>query len=155
MIEYIEYVDGFKYQLAKDYSCKTPITGTRIDDDYFILEEDGSLLVKKGYAWDGASGPTFDTKSSMRPSMVHDVFCQAMRDGRLSYERWQDKVNEFFEQQCKEDGMWGWRASLWHSAVEFADAGNPNQGPDRKIKFAPRDFDENNENAQEGGFHGP
>lgn len=133
----IVYVEGFKYQLAADYVCETPITGVEIEDDYFTLKENGYLRVKKGYAWDGASGPTFDTKSSMRASMVHDVFCQAMRDKRLSYERWQDTVNEFFEKQCIEDGMWEWRASLWHSAVEFADAGNPDQGPDRVPMVAP------------------
>ena len=133
----MKYVEGFKYQLAETYIVQTPITGSRIDDDYFTLQEDGTLIVNKGYAWDGASGPTFDSRSSMRPSLVHDVFCQAMRDGRLSYEQWQDKVNDLFEQMCREDGMWGWRASLWHSAVELADCGNPEQGPDRIVKEAP------------------
>lgn len=133
----IKYIAGFKYQLAETYTLHTPIVGEVINDDYFTLEEDGILTVKKGYAWDGASGPTFDSKSSMRPSLIHDVFCQAMRDGRLDYERWQDTVNEFFKQMCIEDGMWRVRANLWHSAVEFADAGNPNQGPDRAIEEAP------------------
>jgi hypothetical protein len=32
---------------------------------------------------------------------------------------------------------WRWRAGLWHSAVEFADAGNPDQGKDREILEAP------------------
>lgn len=133
----IKYIDGFKYQLAEEYSLLTPIKGVIIEDPYFTLEEDGTLTIRQGYAWDGASGPTFDSKSSMRPSMVHDVFCQAMRDGRLDYNRWQDTVNELFRQMCLEDGMWGWRAALWHSAVELADAGNPKQGPDRQIKTAP------------------
>ena len=71
--------------------------------------------VKQGYAWDGASGPTFDTKSSMRPSLVHDAFCQMMRSRLIDYDKWQDKVNDFFKQQCKEDGMWGIRASIWYA----------------------------------------
>jgi hypothetical protein len=133
----IYFVEGFKYQLAQSYSVDTPIKGVRIEDDYFDLEESGRLTIHKGYAWDGASGPTFDTKSSMRPSLVHDVFCQAMRDGRLDFDKWQDQVNELFKQMCIEDGMWRVRANLWHSAVEFADAGNPNQGPERKVLTAP------------------
>jgi len=133
----IVYCDGFKYQLLENYSCKTPVTGTEIVDREFHLHEDGLLEIYAGFAWDGASGPTFDTKSSMRPSLVHDVFCVCMRDGRLSYSDWQDTVNEFFRVQCIEDGMWEWRANLWHAAVEFADAGNPNQGPDRKKLKAP------------------
>ena len=133
----IKYWKGPKYQLAETYICQTPIVGERIEDDFFTLQEDGTLVVNKGFAWDGASGPTFDSRSSMRPSLIHDVFCVAMRDGRLSYEKWQDKVNALFKDQCIEDGMWVWRAGLWHSAVEFADAGNPEQGPDREIKESP------------------
>lgn len=133
----IKYVDGFKYQLAQDYLISTPIVGTVIVDDYFTLNMNGDLIIYRGYAWDGASGPTFDTASSMRASLVHDVFCQVMRDNRLSYEKWQNKVNDLFEKMCIEDGMWAWRAKLWHAAVEFADAGNPSQGPDRLIKEAP------------------
>jgi hypothetical protein len=133
----IIYCDGFKYQLREAYSCVTPIVGVEIMDREFYLQEDGTLTIFPGFAWDGASGPTFDSKSSMRASLVHDVFCVCMRDGRLDYEKYQDTVNSFFEQQCLEDGMWAWRAHLWHAAVEFADAGNPNQGPDRKVLKAP------------------
>ena len=133
----IQYVEGFKYQLARDFAIQTPIIGEVVEDDFFHLSEDGLLQVKKGYAWDGASGPTFDTKSSMKASMVHDVFCVAMRDHRLSYDKWQDKVNAFFRQMCIDAGMWEWRAKLWHAAVEFADAGNPRQGPDREVLTAP------------------
>lgn len=133
----IKYVNGFKYQLAQDYLISTPIVGTVIVDDYFTLNMNGDLIIYRGYAWDGASGPTFDTASSMRASLVHDVFCQVMRDKRLSYEKWQNEVNDLFEKMCIDDGMWAWRAKLWHAAVEFADAGNPTQGPDRSIKEAP------------------
>ena len=133
----IKYWEGCKYQLAETYIVSTPIIGERVEDDFFTLQEDGTLIVYKGFSWDGASGPTFDTASSMRPSLVHDCFCIAMRNGKLSYEKWQDKVNDLFRDQCIEDGMWRWRANLWHSAVEFADAGNPDQGADREVLEAP------------------
>ena len=133
----IKYREGYKYQLAEDELTKTPITGNYIDHKFFTLYENGDLLAKEGYAWDGASGPTFDTKSSMRASLVHDIFCQMMETKQLSYDIWQDTVNIFFKQMCIEDGMWKIRAHLWYKAVEFADAGNPNQGPDDKILEAP------------------
>lgn len=133
----IKYSEGYKYQLEELYACSTTIVGELIEDDLFTLYPTGLLVIRKGFAWDGASGPTFDTKNSMRASLVHDVFCVCMRDGRLSYERWQDTVNELFRLQCIESGMWRWRANLWHAAVEFADAGNPDQGPDRETKEAP------------------
>lgn len=132
----IFYREGYKYQLAQEYSLQTPIKGTHIEDEYFLLLDDGLLTIRKGYAWDGASGPTIDTKSSMRASLVHDVFCQVMRDKRLAF-IWQNHVNRLFYTHCVEDGMWKWRAAMWHLAVEFADAGNPKQGPDRNLLTAP------------------
>ena len=134
----IKYRAGYKYQLAESYSCMTPIKPDKaVREEFFTLSKNGKLWIKKGYAWDGASGPTFDTKSSMRPSLVHDAFCQMMRSRLIDYDKWQDTVNEFFKQQCIEDGMWAWRAALWYRAVELADAGDPNQGPDGEILEAP------------------
>jgi hypothetical protein len=133
----LRYIEGTKYQVAEDFIVLTPITGEAITDDWFVLAPNGALLVRKGFGWDGASGPTFDSQSSMSASLVHDVFCLCMRDGRLSYNKWQDAVNQFFEDMCRQAGMWGWRAKLWHTGVELGDAGNPKQGPDRKVLEAP------------------
>jgi len=133
----VKYIQGMKYQLVEDYSVMTPVTGVSIADRYFELRADGMLVVFTGFGWDGASGPTFDTASSMTASMVHDVFCICMRDGRLSYDRWQDTINEFFKTMCVNAGMWPMRAAVWHAGVEFGDAGNPNAGPDRPVLFAP------------------
>jgi hypothetical protein len=60
-----------------------------------------------------------------------------MRDGRIDYKQWQDTINKFFKEMCIKDGMPEWRAKLWYWGVEFGDAGNPKQGPDRKIHVAP------------------
>lgn len=133
----IAYVRGMKYQLVDEYSILTPIRGTTIIHDYFVLREDGLLTIRRGYAWNGASGPTYDSKSSMRGSLVHDVFCQAMRLKLLDF-KYAPVVHEFFRQICIEDGMWHVRAAVWHKAVVFADGGNPEQGPDRPVLYAPR-----------------
>jgi hypothetical protein len=127
------YSEGYKYQLEKEFKKQTPITGSYVNDFYFLLEPSGMLTVSRGYAWDGASGPTWDTSSSMAASLVHDVFCQMERDGRLDYVKWHKVVNEFFVEMCREDGMWAARANLWGAAVEFANAGDPAQGPDRTV----------------------
>lgn len=134
----IYYRAGYKYQLAESYSVQTPIKpDAPVKHEYFTLAKTGKLWIKKGYAWDGASGPTFDTKSSMRPSLVHDVFCQMMRSRLLDFDLWQDKVNELFKQHCIEDGMGGFRAGYWHAAVEFANAGHPDQGESNPVQEAP------------------
>lgn len=131
------YSKGYKYQVEKPFTQQTPIIGVEIEDYYFKLEPSGLLTVKRGYAWDGASGPTWDTPSSMAASLVHDVFCQLERDCRLDYATWHEKINEFFGDMCKEAGMWAARASVWQAAVNFADAGDPAQGPDREVLVAP------------------
>ena len=47
-----------------------------------VNEEDGSyLLIKDGYAWDGASGPTIDTKNTQTASLVHDGLWQLIAAG--------------------------------------------------------------------------
>lgn len=132
----IRYIKGMKYTLSESYMVQTPILGFSIIDPWFQLFPDGQLLILAGFAWDGPSGPTFDTKDSLRASLVHDVFCIAMRDGRIGFEH-QDAINEFFRTMCIEDGMPEWRAKIWHLGVEIGDAGNPDQGPDRLVLEAP------------------
>lgn len=132
----IEYREGYKYQLAKSYTLFTPIKDHEVVDEFFQLNAAGILTIRSGYAWDGASGPTFDTAASMSPSLVHDVFCQMMRNKQLPFEL-QDAINKFFYELCVKAGMWKWRAWLWYKAVEAADCGNPDQGPDRITLSAP------------------
>ena len=38
----------------------------------------GHIIVRKGYCWDGPSGPTLDTEDAMRASMFHDVLYQSI-----------------------------------------------------------------------------
>ena len=44
------------------------------------LNESGCLQIAAGYAWDGASGPTIDTRNSMIASLVHDALYQLIRE---------------------------------------------------------------------------
>lgn len=134
--EQIQYSSGYKYALEETYSLLTPITGHTVGCDQYLLRPDGSLTIAKGFPWDGPSGITYDTSSSLRASLIHDVFCLMMRNKSLPHS-YRHQVNEFFKQLCIEDGMWGWRAHLWFLAVEAADCGNPDQGPDRIVKVAP------------------
>ena len=75
-----------------------------IETDFISLSKDGILLIKKGYAWDGPSGPAFDTKSFMRASLIHDVLYQLIRLEKLSKE---DRLIADLELKriCIEDGM--------------------------------------------------
>ncbi len=69
----------YKYKMIRDRSIQTRIKGYKIITDYFVLYEDGRLVIFAGYAWDGATNCP-DLPSIMRASGVHDVFFQILRE---------------------------------------------------------------------------
>jgi hypothetical protein len=119
MSERIRYKEGYKYQLVTDYWIETDIFGFDLNvDDFIYLLPTGTLIMKRGYAWDGASGPTYDSKSSMRASLVHDALYQLMGEypDLLEYRLYAD---ELLYRICRQDGMWPFRAYLWKKAVNW------------------------------------
>lgn len=104
---------AYKYQLVEDWSHQTPIKGAAaLIPGFIALSQDGLLTVHAGYAWDGASGPTIDTKSSVRASLAHDALYQLERSGHLGQE-WRKAADELLCKLCIDDGMWPWRAKTW------------------------------------------
>ena len=82
---FIKYRSDYKYQLASDYRIQIPIRpAADIDTEFIRLATDGELTVKKGYAWDGPSGPVIDTKKNLRAALVHDALYQLMRNAKLN-----------------------------------------------------------------------
>lgn len=101
----IHYRKGYKYQLAKDYYRQTDLRPKEdIITQFIRLSTDGVLLIKSGYAWDGPSGPTIDTKNFMEGSLVHDALYQLMRMDWLpqSARKYADKL---LVEICRENGM--------------------------------------------------
>jgi len=116
--EFIKYRKGYKYQLVETCSVKTAIhPESLIWTEYIRLTKDGTLTISRGYAWDGASGPTYDSKCSMRGSLYHDALYQLMRLGLLD-RSWRDKADELLRKTCIEDGMWKVRANIWWTMVD-------------------------------------
>ena len=118
-MDQIQYYDGYKYQLAADYSIKVPITGFSTSNRYIRLVPDGTLTIREDYAWDGPSGPTADTPDSMRASLVHDALYQLMRDGSIPEATFRPIADEVFHQILLEDGMLPLRAALWYKGVRM------------------------------------
>lgn len=107
---------GYKYELLLTVAIDTKIKGLEIDTKYIKLWNDGRLFVKERYAWDGASGPTWDDKTNMRGSLIHDALYQLMREGMLG-RKWRKYADELLRDICIQDGMNKWRAGLWYWAV--------------------------------------
>lgn len=115
----IKYKGGFKYQLCEDAFFQLRLTVKEdIDTDYINIRSEGILTVKKGYAWDGPSGPTIDTKNSMQGSLVHDALYQLMRMKLLSA-GFRHIADLELERICVEDGMWKFRAGIWRRMVNL------------------------------------
>ena len=117
-------IGHYKYELTELFRVQTGILPVRdhyapyLIGHYVSLAEEGILLLGKGYAWDGASGPAMDTQSIMRGALVHDGLYQLMREGGLplSYRKPADKL---LRKMCREDGMMWIRAWWVYLAVRI------------------------------------
>jgi len=119
-MEYITYKEGYKYQLHDEYSVGIPIKpGEDIDTNFIKLTADGALRIMKGYAWDGPSGPTYDSLNFMRGSLVHDALYQLMRGEFLDNEKYRKPADRLLQEMCKQDGMSSLRAWLVYKGVRF------------------------------------
>jgi len=133
----IKYRKGYKYQLAELYFRQTDIYPQEdVITDFIVLGKTGGLYISAGYAWDGASGPTFDSACTMRPCLVHDALYQLMRMGLLPGSA-RRKVDELLYTDLRDDGMSWARAQLWHHAVRRYAAGAADPSSLRKIYTAP------------------
>ena len=135
---YIRYRSDYKYQLAE--ACVIDISilpNTDIKTDYIELDIIGQLTIKKGYAWDGPSGPVVDTEENMRGSLVHDALYQLMRIDLLKTRSFRKIADRVFRDLCKEDGVSGYRANIWYRALrKFAKPAASPEGK-KKIRRAP------------------
>ena len=106
----------YKYTLTRDYSVQTEIYGYEIKTAFIELTINGLLTIKAGYSWDGASGPTIDTKSTLRASLIHDALFQLMRLNLIprTYFKY---ANKLLKDIGIEDGMFETRAKLWEFAT--------------------------------------
>ena len=131
---YIRYRADYKYQLANDYSISISIKPkSNIDTNFISLDVYGKLLVKKGYAWDGPSGPVIDTDENMRASLVHDALYQLMRNEYLVTRTHRKAADQLFKDICKEDGVSNWWASVYYKALRKY--GKPAASPQNKKKI--------------------
>lgn len=116
---FIQYKSGYKYQLVEDYHIDSKIKPVDdIDTDYIALDKTGHMTVKKGYAWDGTSGPVVDTDENLRASLVHDAFYQLMRNRKLKTADYKDKADKLFRSMCKQDGVPSTVAQLYYMGLE-------------------------------------
>ena len=136
--KHIWYRSGYEHQLAKDYRIKISIKPKAdVDTPFIALDTKGNLTVKRGYAWDGTSGPVIDTPNNLRASLVHDALYQLMRRRHLSRKQNKDKADKLFRTLCKQDGVLPAIAEIYYLTLKAL--GNPATDPTnaKEIKRAP------------------
>lgn len=134
----IRYSRGYKYQLEDDYQETVAVQPDHIlITPWVSLGTNGLLLIRKGYAWDGPSGPAIDTRSFMRGSLVHDALYQLMRLGRLDRHRWRKEADRELRRICREDGMNAARAAWVYAGVRMAAGKATLPSHERRILLAP------------------
>jgi hypothetical protein len=106
----------YKYETIKRVDLQTD---WRLPEDVYtrrnfvVFTMDGYLTINSGYAWDGPSGPTFDTPSTMRASLVHDAIYQLIREHRLGM-WWREPADKLLGRIMLEDYVGVW--PRWHAA---------------------------------------
>lgn len=121
---------GYKYMLMEDYQIQTAVLCKKVVTQYFEITPKGLLTIKKGYCWDGASGPALDTRNFMRGSLVHDVLYQMMRLGAI-HNSYREYADNLLTRICREDGMsalrswWVLRGVRWFGRASALVDGEP------------------------------
>lgn len=120
----IRYREGYHYQMAAPYEDEFPeLAGlAEIEHPYFRLSRSGRLYVHEGYAWDGLTGAIDDLRS-LRPSLVHDITCQAVGEGLAPFELRTPHGDAVFRRLMLENGVpsivawWRWRAVTRYAQI--------------------------------------
>jgi len=135
----IKYTKGdYKYVLDQDYVVETGICPLIEDicSPFAHMDQSGLLWIVKGYAWNGPSGPTIDTKTFLRGSLIHDALYQLMRWDLLD-NNFREAADDLLRDICLEDGMNPIRAWYVHKAVRLAGKELSTPSTRRKIRTAP------------------
>jgi len=136
----IEYKTGYKYQLHADTIVHIPVLAPYAGRSLGFIEilPAGRLKIKKGYAWDGASGPTYDSLSTMRAALIHDVLYQLMRN-KIIPESFRGMADELLYDIGTNDGMCKLRAGGWVLGLDAFGAANAKAGKTRTVHRAPKE----------------
>lgn len=109
----------YKYTLSATYQHQTKLKPVQaVETSFIILDTFGLLTIKKGYAWDGPSGPAIDTDNFMRSSIVHDALYQLMREKHIGQEH-REYADRLLREICIQAGMLRIRAWWVYQCVRI------------------------------------
>lgn len=117
VIDFKELSDG-RYQLTRTFIIQTDIhPPLTVFSDYIRLQPEGTLIIERGYCWDGATGG-FDTPDFMRGSLAHDGLCDLIARGLLD-KSYRPQVDKLLRNILIEDGMSKLRAWWIYTFIKY------------------------------------
>ena len=135
----IAYKKGYKYQVYRTVEVETGVIPLKpVGGDYSELSMDGILTIKKGFSYDGPSGPTIDSKNFMAAALAHDALYELMRLGMLprghGYRKQADKL---LRDMCRQNGMTKVRSWWVYRGVRLGAGPSAKPVNQRKVHTAP------------------
>lgn len=115
----LKYKKGYDYWIAEDFVLDI---GSRIrpaqpgGNSFVELSAAGVLILRRGYAWNGASGPAINTENWRTASGVHDGLYQLIREGVLTMAH-REAADDLMRDILLGKGMFALRALWSHAAV--------------------------------------
>jgi len=90
----------------------------------FMSVSDGTLVIRKHYAWDGSSVPLKRCykwiwnadKYCKTASLVHDALCQLIREDLLPM-KYKEQVDTIYRDMCIAKGMPSWQANTRYKMI--------------------------------------
>jgi hypothetical protein len=123
----MKYRQGYKYQLHETFFHVLPFAPDHnISTEYIFFDTEGVMRIDKGYAWNGASGPTIDDETNITPSLVHDGGYQLIGEGHLPM-KYRKLFDKELKRMCEERGMCDFRADYWYKGVHLFGEGAARQ----------------------------
>ena len=118
----MKYYSGYKYQLAADEVYATELRpASRVQTPFIVLTLQGELTIKKGYAWDGASGMIINDDVSRCFSLPHDALYQLMRNMKLNPADWEKADRELERVAIARLKISNWRTrTIWKFGLPIA-----------------------------------
>lgn len=120
-----KWYEQAEFKLTNRHITKTGIVGFDYDDEDVKLDIYGNLTSKAGFYF-GASGPTWDTKSSREASCLHDALYWISQnngfirtyDGHIPNDKAiKMAADSLLYNTAIKNGMYRWRACMWLTAL--------------------------------------
>lgn len=113
-----KYSSGYKYQLKSNVVIQTSLRPEtpRFIQGYVFLDADGTLIIYRGYAWDGCTNAP-DTESNMLAGLVHDALYQLMQEDILE-KSFKPLADNMLRDIMISQGAFKSTANLFHLAVQ-------------------------------------